>query len=254
MTENVPVKRIFSTSFGLVSFFILVLLAIMFLFVNKEMIDYLAGMLGDWLFSLISILMRFFVRDVDMPRLEKEEIQKEKMELIFGEAVPENEMLMLILNFLAMTLGTIVVIVLVTMLLIGFYRLVRQAFRADRGKELTQNEFYVEKVESIGKEKKQKKMTEKKFFYSGKPDMQVRKQYYKAMLSKKAFIKLSGQQSILFGTARENTGKYLAYEGDKKEAARTFYTTYEKARYGQESCSKEDVKQMKRSRDTLLKN
>ncbi len=253
MTKNVPTGRIFSTSFGLISIFILVMLAMTLLLVNKEMIDNLANLLGEGLFSLISILMRFLVRDVEMPRLEKEKMQKEKMELFVGEMAPENEALTAFLNALAMMLGTVVTVGLVIMLLIGFAKLVSRAFKSNRGKSITQNNFYEEKVESIKKEKSGKTEEKRKNIYLGGPDMQVRKQYYKAMMSKKALLKISGLKEFLSGTARENTQKYLGSTQEKEEASKIFYTTYEKARYGAGICDKTDVKQMKQSRDILLK-
>ncbi len=253
MTKNVPTRRIFFTSFGLISIFILVMLAMTLLFVNKEMLDNLANLLGEWLFSLISILMRFLVRDVGMPRLEKEKMQKEKMELFVGEIAPQNEAVTAFLNALAMTLGTVVTVGLVIMLLIGFGKLVCRAFKSSRVKSITQNNFYEEKVESIKREKNGKTEGKRKNIYLGGPDMQVRKQYYKAMMSKKSLLKISGLKNFSYGTARENTMKYLDSTQDKPEASKIFYTTYEKARYGAEICDKTDVKQMKQSRDILLK-
>ncbi len=254
VTENIPVKRIFGTSAGLVGVFLVILCGMMLLLVNKELMDALAEELSSFILAIIAVIMRFITRDVGLSKLEKERIQEERAEISLGEVVPKNEWLSMILDYLAMIAGIVIAILLVILIVKGIITLIRDVFAEKKTRITGKEEFYTEKVESLKRERHQKEKTTKRPVYNGTPGMQARKVYFKTMQSKKPAILLVGKNRFLVGTARENTRTFLDREEKNREAAEMFYTTYEKARYGEDGCRKEELKAMKKSRDTLLKN
>lgn len=255
VTENVPVRRIFVTSAGLVGVFLLLLCGMMFLLVNKELMDTLASELSSFVLGIIAFFMRFITRGVGEPRLEKEQIKEERAELMIGEAAAGMpQWLSLILDYLAMVAGVVIGILLVILIVKGIITLIKDVFGEKKTRISEKEEFYTEKVESLSREKTKKEKASKRTVYNSTPGMQARKLYFKTMQSKKPAILLSGKQPFLTATARENTRTFLDREDKNAAATEVFFGTYEKSRYGSDGCQKEELKAMKKSRDALLKN
>lgn len=253
VTENVPIKRILATSGGMVGVFLVLLCGMMFLLVNKELMDALAKVLSSAILGLIGVVMRFITRDVGLPRLEKERLKEERAEMFLGEVAPKNEWLSMILDYLALIAGIVVGTILVILLIKGIIALIREVFGEKLSRSSEKEEFYTEKVESLKREKTKKEKALKRPVYNATPEMQIRKTYYKTMQSKKPAILLAGKNKFLTATARENTCTFLDREGQSPAAAEVFFGTYEQARYGLGDCTKEELKNMKKSRELLLK-
>ncbi len=255
VTENVPVKHIFSSSFGLILLFILGMTGITFVSVNKEMIDELATVIRSGILAFLGFLGDLFIKEGAIEVPQEALVIRDTLQMdmpLTPDAEPS--VLVQILDYILYLMGNLAVLVFALAVVIAVYKLIRRAFSKGQSKYISQEEVFVDKVESLKKEKSMKRNTRKKFSFAGTPEMMIRRQYYKAMTDKKVASKVTSDKEFLSGTARENSARYFEMTKEKKAAAQTFSGTYEKARYGQNLCSREEVKQMKRSREILLKN
>ena len=255
MTENVPVKRLISSSFGMVLVFIFVVVALLFLSVNRELIDEAAAKIGEFIKSIIRFITSFF-------RYESEvTITAEKTERIEGGGpIPATEQ-SAVSKFLDMLIylgGSAFLLAVLVGAVITFYKLVRKAFGMRIPNKQVEKDVEEDRIESIKKEKKKKKKTERILFFPMSPQQTIRRIYYKVMSDARVIGKDVPARQILAKTARENCRDSFADvvktddSGQKEREIQSFYSIYEKARYSSADCDKEDIKRMKRSRDWLL--
>lgn len=255
MTENVPVKRLISSSFGMVLVFIFVVVALLFLSVNRELIDEAAAKIGEFIKSIIRFITSFF-------RYESEvTITAEKTERIEGGGpIPATEQ-SAVSKFLDMLIylgGSAFLLAVLVGAVITFYKLVRKAFGMRTPNKQVEKDVEEDRIESIKKEKKKKKKTERILFFPMSPQQTIRRIYYKVMSDARVIGKDVPARQILAKTARENCRDSFADvvktddSGQKEREIQSFYSIYEKARYSSADCDKEDIKRMKRSRDWLL--
>lgn len=255
MTENVPVKRLISTSFGMILVFILIVVMLLFLSVNREVIDEMAAQIGEFIKRIIRFITSFFNYESDIT------ISVEKAERVEGGGpipVTEQSTFSKFLDMLIYLGGCAFLLVAVIGAAMTFYKLVQKAFRMKEGNKQVETEAEEDRVESIKKEKKKKQKTERSLFFTMNPKQTIRRIYYKVMSDARVIGKEVSAKQILAKTARENCRSCFAgvveedASGQKDREMQNFYNIYEKARYSGEDCDKEDVKRMKRSRDYLL--
>ena len=255
MTENVPVKRLISSSFGMVLVFIFVVVALLFLSVNRELIDEAAAKIGEFIKSIIRFFTSFFRYEGEVT------ITAEKTERIEGGGpIPATEQ-SAVSKFLDMLIylgGSAFLLAVLVGAVITFYKLVRKAFGMRTPNKQVEKDVEEDRIESIKKEKKKKKKTERILFFPMSPQQTIRRIYYKVMSDARVIGKDVPAGQILAKTARENCRESFADvvktddSGQKEREIQSFYSIYEKARYSSADCDKEDIKRMKRSRDWLL--
>ncbi len=255
MTENVPVKRLISSSFGMILVFILVVVALLFLSVNRELIDEVAAKIGEFIKSIIRFITSFFHYESEIT------ISVEKTETVEGGGpipVTEQSAFSKFLDMLIYLGGSAFLLTVVICAVMTFYKLVQKAFGMKAENKQIEQETDEDRIESIKKEKRKKQKTEKSLFFSMSPQQTIRRIYYKVMSDARVIGKDVPAKHILAKTARENCRSCFAgavkedISGQKEREMQSFYSTYEKARYSGNECDKEDIKRMKRSRDCLL--
>lgn len=251
-TEHIPMYRAFFASFGLMGGFAGISMVLICLFSDRQLADKIASFLGKLLKTVILFLISL------LPVAEEE---AESVAEGMGSGAAESMMLMektepsfllKLLNFLTELLSAAVTIALILGMVIGFVRLVKWAFSLQGNRRILEAEEG-DKIEFLAVKKKKIKTREKEpfFAFARTPSQAVRRQYMKTLYRKYKVLKEEKTEKlILSGTARECCENL--FQKRQQEAA-DFTVLYEKARYSEEDCSREDVKQMKQLSALLLK-
>lgn len=251
-TEHIPVRHAFYTSFGLMTGFLGISAGVICIGTGRQFIYRIAAgikrifvMVLTFLFSLI-------------PEGEPQsEIQSGNMENI--ELIPqvyessEPSAVTWILNALVYILGIAGIIVLLAAVVTGFIRLVEKAFQGKSRVRQEDGEEEKDKVESLLRPKRRREKTNERVrtFMSGEPSYMIRRQYLRTLIRRYRMIKNERtERHLRRGTARECCEKLFP---ERQKEAEAFAALYEKARYANGACDKEDVRRMKRLSGELLK-
>ena len=253
-TGNIPMNRAFGTSFGMVVGFLGISAVAICLGADGRLFDMLGGLIRKGLLTALSFLVSLLPRGGE----EAQEIITQTahngggmMMLMEEESGPT--FLSKLLDGLFFLVSAAITAAACGAVILAFVRLVNAAFggRIKRtAREQAQGEDRVEKMARPRRER-EKKSGETVFFAARTPQQIMRRLYY-VSLRRKYYSKRDEKEERLIrsGTARECCKGLFR---DKERPAEEFARLYERARYGKESCTREDAKQMKRLSGELLK-
>lgn len=250
-TEHIPVKRAFYSSLGLMTGFLGISAAVICVGIGKQLPYRMIAGIKRILIIVITFLFSLIPKGEAQSEIWSGGPEKpEAVSPVYEPAEPS--VLTWILNVLVYILGIAAIIALLAVVVISFIRLVEKAFqRKCRVYRETGEEE--DKVESLLRTERRKKKGDEGmgFFMWGTPSYAVRRQYLRVISRKYKERKHEKTEKQPAGkTARECCEALFP---EKEKEAGNFAELYEKARYSDALCDKEDVKQMKYLAGELLK-
>lgn len=249
--EGIPIKKVFVSASILSLGFSTLSYLIINLCTNKELWDAVGVRFAGWVKGILGQLFSL-MPETEAPTgnglIGVEDIGD------FGNASSEVSRFAEIADMIVRLLGDILLVVLLILAMAALIRLIRKAFQWMKKKGGLQWEEPEDQIEVLDrkKEKKAIKKENPRHIFSGTPQQKIRKLYYKTLIKKHHVLKEEKTEKLLrYGTARECMGEMFA---DMQEKAGSCAKLYEKARYGRENCTAEDVKEMKALALSLMKN
>ena len=250
-TENIPVERAFVSSFGLVMGFLFICAAAILLGADRRAFVWLGEIIRKGLIAALSFLVSLLPRGGEAAGEIAQQAQESAgmfmMPMEQGEASPLSKILdgIFFLLSAAATAGAAAGI------LFGFFRLVNAAFGASGKTKTGRGKQGGDKIERLARSERRKEQKKEPLFAAKTPGQAIRRLYFVSM-KRKYYRKRDEKEEklLLGGTARECSRNLFPEKGGMADE---FSCLYEKARYGQEPCSREDVRRMKRLSGELLK-
>lgn len=249
--EGIPIKKVFvsasilSVGFSTLSYLIISLCT------NKELWDAVGARFAGWVKGILGHLFSL-IPEAEAPTgnglIGVEDIGD------FGNVSSEMSQFAEIADTIFRVLGDILLVVLLILALAAMVRWIRKAFQWMKKRGGLQWEEPEDQVEVLER-KKEKKVLKKenmRHIFGGTPQQKIRKLYYKTLIKKHLALKEEKMERLLkYGTARECMTKMYA---DMQQEAGSCAKLYEKARYSEENCTAEDVKEMKALAVSLMKS
>ncbi len=250
-TENIPVERAFASSFGLVLGFLFICAAAICLSADRRAFVWLGEIIRKGLFAALSFLASLLPKGGEAAGEIVQEAQENAgmfmMPMEQGEASPLSR----ILDGLFFLLSAAATAAAVAAVLFGFLRLVNAAFGSSGKKTAGREKYGGDKIERLARSERAKEQKRELLFAAKTPGQAIRRLYFVSMRRKYYRKRDEKEEKLLLGGTARECGRILFPE--KGSAAYEFSRLYEKARYGQEPCSREDVRRMKRLSGELLK-
>ncbi len=231
-TQNLSQRRIIARSIGYVIMFVLVVMLAGLLLTRFEEVDYLSGFLFMairwiiWAFIfVISLLPQLFNEEYEAPNLPERYMQ------IGGG---EDSAIAKVLGYLF----TVAVIIAIGWgCLIAARKFVRFLSERRQRKQINETDGAEDIREKCDIEKKGRSLRE--FLNSFSEEEKIRRLYKKTVIANRKRI------NGVTETTKE-LGYYTAHECAEKINRERMGEIYDKARYSQETCSAEDVREMKK--------
>ena len=242
---NVPFKQMNRSNNGFIVIFLILCYAAMMV-ATRLPIGSAFRLIGIFLRKLLRLLLSGFTHTP----VEEQEDPPEEIPLNYGppELPKHSALMILISNIIFNVTKVLIVILIVALISYGLYMIYRMYYQRTR---LVNTD---EKIEVISPFEKKNigladtRGTRKNIFglFGRSNNEKIRKQYKRAIQKNS-----SEDKKLMYYTPSElspyavTTEKKLAEKVEKSEKEKTLTTLYEKARYSQEECSKEDFQSVK---------
>lgn len=251
-TDHIPVKHAFYSSLSLIFGFLMISAGSICMGTDRQLADRIMAGIKKVLVMVLTFLFSHFPKGEAQSEIWTGDMEKNKFVPPPYET-SEPSVFAWILNALVYILGIAGVIVLLAAVITGFIRLVEKAFRQKSGVCQEDEEEEKDKVEFLLRPKRRKKKAEEgmRIFTSGEPSYVIRRQYLRTLIRRYRSVKNEGIKKLMHGGTARECCKSLFPE--RPEEAEEFAGLYEKAKYANISCSKDDVRRMKRLAGELLK-
>jgi len=226
--ERFPEKRLLKNN--------LLMMGIQTVFVISGMIaamfvgiDGIVDTFRDIVAKIVRWILKLLESDV---KPEGAEVLDGKKELIFIEAKETSAFM----EFLLKLLDILSTLVIIALIVYAIYRVLRKLYQLylDFDKNASENGDQIEKIYTVQTKEEKKRLRKKRtenLFWDRTPDARIRKSYKKRVLRDLNKIPKPSMTP-------EEIERGIVMDDDKKMI---FHSLYEKARYGNEKCTAEDV-------------
>lgn len=253
-TEHISAGRAFGASFGMMAGFLGISGLIISLFSDRQLADRIGSAIRNFLKRVLIFFFSLFPEGAE----EEAVIPGSTGSLEMSEMMESAEktgpsLLGQIINAVFYIVSVIAILALLAAAVIAILRFLKSVFGKRMQKRMTEKSEENDKIESLILTKKKKGEAKKERFsvFGRAPDQSVRKLYLKTICRKYRILKEEKTEKlILHGTAKECC---LSLFPDRTEEALWFSELYEKARYGSDVCSREEVSRMKHLAQQLMK-
>lgn len=232
----IPRKEIFTSGTKLTGIFTLFVASVLLLAADIGWVTWIVSQLRSaaiWLRNIIlKVLAMLLSQDTQAPVEAEPELQ----ETFSGGMLPEAGETGLLWQILDKIIMTVVPLLFILLLCYGLFRLIKLLRERFRGKQDLMRERGIENSRDIREkyEAEKKMKTHRDFFAFLNPAERIRHIYKQKIWANRNSLAAKGDYGLLqIYTARE-CGNLLSEE--------LLAQTYEKARYSQEKCTKDDVK------------
>ncbi len=244
IVEDVPTKKILETGAPYVGVIMAVYAVVSLLCINENLVNtaknFLKKVIGNILYYLIRFIMLFSGKEEEVTEVTEQMSQENPLLMLMEEGKGPSKIAMIIEQVIMYAVFALFVGSVLFSLFRFIVEIIRRFKGIDKRKYVDFSTDYKEEREIIKKEKKKTFRHERLTGYSGK----IRKLYIK--LLEKSKVEKADLKTL---TVRDFS--YL-YEEEKREDALNFALVYEKARYSNKACTKEDVVLAKRLCEKLI--
>nr|MCR4934683.1 hypothetical protein [Lachnospiraceae bacterium] len=244
IVEDVPTKKILETGAPYVGVIMAVYAVVSLLCINENLVNtaknFLKKVIGNILYYLIRFIMLFSGKEEAVTEVTEQMPQENPLLMLMEEGKGPSKIALIIEQVIMYAVFALFVGFVLFSLFRFIVEIIRRFKGIDKRKYVDFSTDYKEEREIIKREKKKTFRHERLTGYSGK----IRKLYIK--LLEKSKVEKADLKTL---TVRDFS--YL-YEEEKREDALNFAIIYEKARYSNKACTKEDVVLAKRLCEKLI--
>ena len=247
-TENIPVNHVFYSAAGLAGGYICIATAITIAISDRELLDRAGSAISRMFVRGITFLFSLLPKGNSKMGVTANTNGGVNFEEIVG-TVTEKSLFMEIMDILFYVAGVAVLITVVAKITINIIRLIRSGFAREKKVRRIENGIQEDLIENLKKEGKETRRKSKTSLWESiekilSPEEKIRRIYHRALLRSISFRESEKRQQLLQKATARECCAVLFPENEK--AATAFAELYEKARYGDNCCRSEDVKEAQR--------